>query len=185
MIQIKRCNYITGDLPDIASGVSSIIDFLELSGRNYLLFTRGKPTDSKSITTNLHSYLKNFQIFEDIEDLKILLGDNSILFRIDLIVFDFWHLSKDKILDYKKIIDKLEIDYIIVAKEYYYKSSDHFTTDYHIRKELKPNWIDFPVNLQKRFIISDNINKWSSNLEDLIKTYIRDKKIDNLFGDDI
>jgi hypothetical protein len=182
MITIKRCNYITGDLSDIGSGVSQIVKFLELSGRNYLLISNGKPKTSIK-TTSLYSYLQNQYTYNDLDEFKDILNDKSKLFRVDLLVFDFWNLSRVSIMEYKKVIDNLNIDHIIVAKEYHYKSSDD-VTDYHIRRELKFDWVNSSTNDFKSYIIvTDNINKWTSNLDDLMKSYIRDKKIDNLFGD--
>jgi len=181
MIIIKRCNYITGDISDIGSGVSQIVKFLELSGRNYLLISNGKPKTSIK-TTSLYTYLHNQYTYNDITEFKDILNDSSNLFRVDLLVFDFWNLSRTSILEYKREIDNLQIDYIIVAKEYHYKSTDD-VTDYHIRRELKSDWINSsPTDFKSEIIVTDNINKWSSNLYDLIKSYIRDKKIDNLFG---
>ena len=91
-------------------------------------------------------------------------------------IFDFYSLSPWQILDYKKIIDELEIDHIIVGKEYHYKTSDD-VNDFHIRKEYK--------ELTKSEIyITDNISKWTSTLRSLSVSYIRDKKIDNIFGDE-
>jgi hypothetical protein len=174
---------MTGDVTDIASSVSSIVKFLELSGRNYLLVTKGKPVDKSSVTTSLFTYLSNSKLFEDFEDFKNLLSNKSVLFRVDLIVFDFWHLSKDLIIFYKKEIDKLQIDHIIVAKEYYYKSTED-VSDYHLRREMKNNWgLMSPTDTMSQVVVYDNINKWTSNLDDLVKSYIRDKKIDNIFGE--
>ena len=68
-----------------------------------------------------------------------------------------------------------------MAKEYHYKSTDE-VNDYHIRGELKSDWV--LSEFKSYIIVTDNINKWTSNLEDLIKSYIRDKKIDNLFGNE-
>lgn len=177
MITIKRCNYITGDISDIGSSVSQIVNFLELSGRNYLLIT-----NDKSKYTSLHSYLKNLYTFENFQEFVNIVNDKSKLFRVDLLAFDFWNFSRTSLLDYKKEIDKLQIDHIIVAKEYHYKSTDD-VTDYHLRRGLKGNWSLLPpTDFQSEIIVTDNINKWSSNLDDLIKSYIRDKKIDDLFG---
>ena len=40
MIQIKKYNYITGDTTAVSFGVSKIIDFLDLDGRNILLICK-------------------------------------------------------------------------------------------------------------------------------------------------
>lgn len=179
MIIIKRCNYITGDILDISSGVKQIVEFLELSGRICLLVTNGKPKNSINISS-LYSYLSNQYIFDDIDDFINIINDKSNFLGADILIFDFWNLSRYLILDYKKEIDKLGIDHIIVAKEYHYKSTDD-VTDYHLRREYKENW-SLPSPFKERIVVTDNINKWTSNFEDLVKSYIRDKKIDNLFG---
>ena len=87
---------------------------------------------------------------------------------------DFWHLTPIEISIWKKEIDKLGLDHLIIAKEYHYKSTDD-VTDYHLRREYKT------VGKNELFI-TDNINKWTSTLESLIKSYRRDKKINDIFG---
>lgn len=178
MILINKCNYITGDVSDIGSGVSQIVKFLELAGRNYLLLSNGKPKNSSK--TTLYSYLENQYIFNSQEEFSEILYDKSKLFRVDLLVIDFWNLSRTQINDYKKEIDKTNLDHIIVAKEYHYKSTDD-VSDYHLRREFKSDLSNSRYKTQ--FVITDNINKWSSDLDILTKSYIRDKKINDLFGD--
>lgn len=181
MIPIKKCNYITGDINDIGTGVTHIVRFLELTGRNYLLLSKGKPKGNTK-STSLYSYLDNQYTFDGLDEFIEIINDRSKLFRVDLLVFDFWNLSRLSIIDYKTEINKLGIDYIIVAKEYHYKSTDD-VTDYHLRRELKSDWSSLsPTDIKSQIIITDNINKWSSDLDTLIKSYIRDKKIDNIFG---
>jgi hypothetical protein len=132
MIQIKRCNYITGGPSDVSYAVKKIIDFLEMEGRNTVLFC--KPRNSNSAATNLN-YLINPKIeFNNLDELTDILNDKGNLFRVDLLLFDFWHLNVSSIIEYKQIIDKLNIDYIILAKEYHYKSSED-VNDYHVNVE--------------------------------------------------
>lgn len=184
MIPIKRCNYITGDVSDIGYGVSRIVRFLELDGVNYLLLGSGKPKDS-SKTTSLYSYLDNQFTFSNLKEFTDIISDDSNLFRVNLLVLDFWNIPKDIIHEYKKEIDKINIDHIIVAKEYYYKSTDD-VTDYHLRREIKSNINNIsPTDFKSQIIITDNINKWVSELDSLVKSYIRDKKINNIFGNNI
>ncbi len=172
MIQLKRCNYITGEPSDLGFAISDIINFLEVDGKNPLLVTPPKNQDG----TNLKYFYNTKITFESFSQFEELLGNKSNLFRVDLLVFDFYHLGPWQILDYKKVIDKLNIDHIIIAKEYHYKTSDD-VNDFHIRKEYK--------DLHKSEVhITDNINNWTSTLKSLSVSYIRDKKIDNIFGDD-
>ena len=79
------------------------------------------------------------------------------------------------VIEYKSVIDKLNIDYIIVTKEYHYKSSDD-VTDYHIRSEVK--------DYKSEYWITDKISGWSSDIDSLKKSYIRDKKINQVINKD-
>jgi hypothetical protein len=178
MIEIKRCNYFTGDVTDVASGVCQIVKFLEVDGRNYLLITppRSNTQSKQRQSTNLKYSLSNQFTYENFDDFCKVLNNKSNLFRVNLLVFDFWHLSHQMVNNYKKEIDKLNLDHIIVTKEYYYKTSDD-VNDFQIRTEYK--------DLHKSDTwITDNINKSTVTLDSLKTSYIRDKKIDNLFNDE-
>lgn len=173
MIQVKRCNYITGNPSDVSFAVNKIVNFLEMEGRNPVLFCKPKRSSSGSTIKYL---LDNKVEFDSHSQFKELIFDKGKLFRVDLIVFDFWHLNVSSIIEYKSYIDKLNIDHIILAKEYHYKSSDD-VNDFHIKIESK----ELHIN---EYLITDKISGWSSNLSGLTKSYIRDKKIDQLFNKD-
>lgn len=178
MIEIKKCNYFTGD-NSVAGGVKDIVNFLELAGRNYLLLTppRNNDIDTGSSSMNtIKYYLDNQFHFNNFDEFVNVIEDKGNLFRIDLLILDFWHLSPKQISVWKKEVDRLELDHFIIAKEYHYKSTDD-VTDYHLRREYKT------VGKNELFI-TDNINKWTATLESLIKSYRRDKKIDDIFGED-
>jgi hypothetical protein len=171
MIQVKRCNYITGNPSDVSYAVNRIVNFLEMEGRNPVLFCKPKKSSSGSTI----KYLMDPKIeFDNLSHFEELLSDKGKLFRVDLLVFDFWHLNVSSIIEYKSFIDKLNIDYIILAKEYHYKSSDD-VNDFHIKIESK----ELHIN---EYLITDKISGWSSSLTGLTKSYIRDKKIDQLFN---
>ena len=173
MIQVKRCNYITGNPSDVSFAVNKIVNFLEMEGRNSVLFCKPKRSSSGSTI----KYLMDPKIeFHNLNHFEELLSNKGKLFRVDLLVFDFWHLNVSSIIEYKSFIDKLNIDYIILAKEYHYKSSDD-VNDFHIKIESK----ELHIN---EYLITDKISGWSSNLSGLTKSYIRDKKIDQLFNKD-
>ena len=171
MIQVKRCNYITGNPSDVSYAVNRIVNFLEMEGRNPVLFCKPKKSSSGSTI----KYLMDPKIeFDNLNHFEELLSDKGKLFRVDLLVFDFWHLNVSSIIEYKSLIDKLNIDYIILAKEYHYKSSDD-VNDFHIKIESR----ELHVN---EYLITDKISGWSSSLSGLTKSYIRDKKIGQLFN---
>lgn len=177
MVDLKKYNYFTGDVSSVARGVSDIVNFLDLAGFNYLLFTLPKPkSSSKFYDLCLYHHLNNKIEFENFSDFSEKIKDKSNLFRVDLLVFDFWSIPKIKQWEYMSIIDLLKIPSIIVSKEYHYKSTDD-VNDFHIRSEYK--------DLYKSDIwLSDNINKTSATIESLKTSYIRDKKLEHLFGNE-
>jgi hypothetical protein len=172
MIQIKRCNYITGGPSDVSYAVKKIVNFLEMEGRNTFLFCKSKSSNSKGTTLK---YLMEPKIeFNNLEHFTELINNKSNLFRVDLLLFDFWHLNVSSIIEYKEIIDKLNIDYIILAKEYHYKSSED-VSDYHVKIESSELY-------NNEYLITDKISGWTSNLESISKSYIRNKKIDDILN---
>jgi hypothetical protein len=175
MIDLKKYNYFTGDVSSVASGVSSIVNFLDLAGYNYILFTPPKPSESNKIhDLCLYHYLNNKIEFDNIDDFKESILDKSNLFRVDLIVFDFWSKRKMNWGSYLEVIKDLPQNFIIVSKEFQYKSSDD-VNDFLLQTEYK--------ELHKSDIwLTDRINGSTATIDSLKKSYIRDKKIEHLFG---
>ena len=54
MIEIKRCNYITGNPSNVSYAVKKIVDFLDMEGRNPVLFC--KPRNSNSAAQPLKKF---------------------------------------------------------------------------------------------------------------------------------
>ena len=184
MIELKRCNYFTGDIACVSSAVSSIVKFLELDGRNPILFTAPKPTSSGKNITNLIYYISPQITFNDFEDFKSKIEDPANRFRVNLMIFDFWTLSRALIPRYKELIDELGIDYIIVAKEYIYKDSDD-VADFHVKAEYKdsaPTSISGYMTTRSEIWLTNKIDGWTATLDSLKTGYIRDKKIDDIFN---
>jgi len=178
MIEIKKCNYITGDSTSVSFGLSKIIDFLETAGRTPLFLS----CPLKSIS--LKYFIKTSKIdFLSLNDLSSTLSNTSNLFRVDLIVIDLWHLKTvSSVLEYKEILDKTGIDYIIVSSKYHYKEGD----DVRIYKIERGS--DSNINLnhipEYRYNITEKVGGWKSTMDDLILSYKRDKKIDDIFKGD-
>jgi hypothetical protein len=185
MIELKKCNYFTGDITCVSSAVSSIVKFLEVDGRNPILFTPPKPIDSKSKSvTNLIYYLNPLIVWDNFEDFKLKIEDPANRFRVNLMVFDFWGLSRAEISRYKEVIDEFKIDHIIIAKEYIYKNSDD-VADFHVKteyKDLSTNSSNGYMSTRSEIWLTNKIDGWSATLDSLKTGYIRDKKIDNLFN---
>lgn len=175
MIDLKKYNYFTGNVSEVGNAVSQIVKFFDLAGSNYLLITPVKPSfSSKHKDLCLYHYLDNKIEFSNFDDFVEKINNKSNLFRVDLLVLDFWSISKHLLYNYIKELDKLNIQFIIVAKEYQYKTTDD-VNDFHIRTEYKD------LRYSEVWII-DNQTKSSSTLDSLKLAYIRDKKIEHLFG---
>ena len=187
MIELKRCNYFTGDVRAVSTAVHSIVKFLEVDGRNAMLFTPPKPVSgSKQTITDMIYTISPKTIWSGTEDFRTKLEDKSNLFRITLLVFDFWSLGRTAIAEYKELIDTIGIDYIIVSSKYHYKDSDDIRV-YKIEKES----IDVGNNSlgsyhipDYKYWITDKIGGWRSTIDDLIISYRRDKKIVDIFRKD-
>ena len=177
MVNLKKYNYFTGEVNSVANGVSDIIKFLDLAGYNYVLFTPIKPSNSnKYYDLCLYHHLSNKIEFKDFSEFSEKISEPSNLFRVSLLVFDFWSLSKIDHWQYFNLIEKINIPSIIVSKEYHYKTSDD-VNDFLIRQEYK--------DLFKSDIwITDKINNSTSTIESLKLAYIRDKKLEHLFGNE-
>src|ERR1035437_2117705 len=160
MIEIKKCNYITGDAASVSFGLSTIIDFLETSGKTPLFLSI--PLKSISLKYFVKTSKMDFIIKSDFES---LLEDRSNLFRVDLIIVDLWHLKTiASVLEYKEILDRTGIDYIIISNKYHYKEGDDIRI-YKIEKET----IDTNNYLSEhRYWITEKIGGWRSTVEDLI-----------------
>ena len=177
MVDLKKYNYFTGDKSSVASGVTDIVNFLDLAGYNYILFTPPRPTGSSKVhDICLYHYLDNKIEFNNIDDFKEKILNKSNLFRVDLIVFDFWSIKKMNWSTYLKEIENLTQKFIIIAKEFQYKTTDD-VNDFLIQTEYKELY-------KSETWLTDKINNTSATIDSLKKSYIRDKKIEHLFGDE-
>ena len=176
MITLKKYNYFTGTPNDVSNSVSKIVRFLEIDGFNPILFCR-------NTSTIKHQIPNNFE-FKNLEHFRELVSDPGNLFRCNLIVLDLWGFNLMEIDKFKSICDDLNIKLIILAKEFNYKTSDD-VGDYHVvtkYNSITPTSLSLPIKSET--IITERISNWTSTLDDLKKSYIRDKKIDILFGDE-
>jgi len=176
MIELKRCNYITGtDKHAVSFGLSKIIDFMETAGRNPILITQPKNYSDNKTSISYILRVSQFN-FKNIDEFSIIISDKSNLFRVDLIVVDLWEFSLPDILQYKKILDSTNIDYIIISNKYHYIEGDKDMMIYKIDRG------EFNDKYEYNSIVTEVINNRKSSFDYLLKTYRRDKKIDDLFG---
>lgn len=177
MIELKKCNYITSsDKHAVSFGLSRIIDFFETAGWNPILITQPRNHSDNKTTASYILRINQFN-FKNFYEFSSILEDKSNLFRVDLIVVDLWNFSLPDILTYKKLLDTFNIKYIIISDKYHYIEGDKDTMVYRIDKGEYKNKYEYD------FIVTEVVNNWKSSLDDLIKSYRRDKKIDDLFGE--
>lgn len=169
MIPLKKCNYVTGDNNSVSYALHDIIKFLDDDGFNTLLLCKPTKTSSGSTLRYLHS---NKIEFSNINEFTNILHEKGNLFRVDILIFDFWQMSASEIMGYKKIIDQTELNHIIIAKEFHYKTNED-VNEYHIKCEVKDSY-------QNQYWIEDKISGWKSELSSLSKSYIREKKINQV-----
>lgn len=177
MINLRKYNYFTGEVGDVSRGVSQIVKFLDLSGYNYLLLT-----SDKSKKTCLYHYLDNKIVYHDVSDFSEIINNKSNLFRVNLLVIDLWGISKSTQYKYFDILKKIDLPIIITSEEYTYVNSDD-VNDFQIRTEYKEVGIHSGM-FKNDIWISDKINNTTATIESLKKSYIRDKKIEGLLGED-
>lgn len=177
MIDLKKCNYITGaDKHAVSFGLSIIIDFFETAGWNPILITQPKNYSDNKTTASYILRINQFN-FKNFQEFSSIFENSSNLFRVDLVVVDLWNFSLPDILMYKKVLDNINIKYLIISDKYHYIDGDPDTLIYKIDKGEYKNKYEYD------FIVTEVVGNWKSSLDDLVKSYRRDKKIDDLFGD--
>jgi hypothetical protein len=170
MIRFKKYNYFNGEKSHVAHGISSIVKFMELTGLNYLLITGEKGKDNC-----LEHYLSNKIIYHDVSCFLDILQNKSNLFRLDLLVVDLWSVPQNKQSKYIDILSNIEIPILISTPYFHYKSVED-VNEFYLRTEYKELF-------KNDLWISDVNSKWTTTIESLKKSYIRDKKIEGLLGE--
>lgn len=177
MIDLKKCNYITADNSStVSSGFYRIIRFLELMGKNPLLLS--SPLRDSVVKPIIRYVVNDINIYEfkNLYELEEVLSDRDKLFRVDLLVIDLWGFSLGDIIEYKMCLDEYELDYMIISDKYHYIMEDDDTFIYKVTRETKDRY-DYTYS------VTEVIGGWTSTIDDLKKSYIRDRKIDDIFGD--
>lgn len=183
MIRLNKTNYFTGDASSVASAVNDIVRFLEMDGYNPIFFT----PDSKRLSKSAQTIGKSCMIvprveWTDIEDFAAKMADKGLMFRTSLMVLDFWHLGRVKIEEYKKHLASIDFDVIIMAKEYIYSAGED-VGDFHVMVRYEEGGSSL-LGFKSQTTIHNKIDGWKSTLSELKKSYIRDRRLDGLLGDD-
>lgn len=171
MIDLKRCNYITGQSNAVSFGISKILDFFENSGRTPLFLSK-KDSQFKSLIQTSKIEFSNINEFKDI------LTNKSNLFRVDIVVVDLWFAKNiTQVLTYKYILDKLNIDFLILTTKYHYIEGDQNVNVYKIDTEFSQQ-----IKFDTKYWISDIVDNTKTSMNDLALAFKRNKKIDDIFG---
>lgn len=178
MVDLKRINFIIGKSQAITFGLSKILDFLELEGRNIIFLC--KPINE--VKTSLRYILSYNQIeFKNEVEFSDLLQKKSTLFRVDLIVVDLWEEDIDSLINYKEFLDRTGLDYIIISDKCQYIIGDEEITVYRIEQERSESNIKSIRSYDTKYYIKNEITNESYSFDDFKTSYIRDKKIDDIF----
>ena len=127
MISLKKCNYFTGSTSHVANAVSKIVKFLELDGYNHLLITPPKSSSSKESNSGIFRDLPGYLEFRSYDDFEKLISDRSNLFRINLIIFDFWYFSIAEISSIVASPFRILISLITVEYFHVYDMAKHLS----------------------------------------------------------
>lgn len=173
MIDLKRCNYITGQTNAVSFGVSKIIDFFENSGRTPI-FLHKKDSTFKNLV-----HCSKIE-FSNKNELDVILSNKSNFFRVDILVIDLWFLSNvSQVISYKKELDLINIDYVILSSKYHYIEGDPDVNIYKIEAEYSD---EHSRRFDTKYLISDIVSNSKTTMDDLVLAFKRDKKLDDLFG---
>lgn len=191
MISLSQTNYFTGEVGSVSAAVSRIVRFLEIEGINPIFLT---PAVSQ-LASNAKTIGKSCAIvprveFAGIADFDHKLADRGLMFRCNLIVADLWHLDRTGVGNYRKMLAETGIKHIIMAREYRYSESED-VSDFHIvvkYESLGAGQGISPGSMQLGFksetTITEKRHNWKSTLEELKKSYIRDRRIDGILGEE-
>lgn len=185
----KKSRFITTDTRALY-GVLEVLKFYELIGINYIYIDI-----ISNISTILSSLVSSNKFSCTIEDLKKTISDNS--FRLDLIVIQNYknYYIDTSFTDIPIIFlenpEYISIDTIKVDNTYKFSvDQSNWNAPASITKgslNIKTVTTATVINLtfnkrMSRYIVEDVDNNWSASLDDLKVRYIRNKKLDDLFG---
>jgi hypothetical protein len=164
------------------SVVSEIINFFDLAGTN-ALFISGNSNSQISIRLNI-----NF-IHCSSSNIETNLKDN--LFRVEHLFVEVRSLHEtNKYLDEIRKLTSIPITFILPESSSFrslpsFHDIDGLDYDFiYLTKRKKSDSVAMLIRQTlKNYIVEDLKNNWESNLENLKISYIRNKKLEDLFGD--
>jgi hypothetical protein len=165
------------------SVVSEIINFLDLTGVNALFIT-------SDVNSSLSMRIDINYIHCSSSNIETKLKDH--LFRVEHLFVEVRGIHEsNKYFDEIRKVTSIPITFILSESKSFRSSSNYHNIDnldydfiYLTQRSLNTGTVALLIlPTLKDYIIKDLKNNWESNLESLRKSYIRNKKLEDLFGD--
>ena len=155
--------------PSMSDGwgtIAKIIDYYDIMGYNCLVIKRG----------NLYCSVKTHTCFL-YKDVPELITGN--IFRVNLIIVEV-DKNYRHLLSYIREVTDLPVIFVGKCIEDCY-NTEHFEYIYKFRigRTSVPNFYD-----DNKYYVEDVKNNWISTIEELKTQYIRNEKINNIFGNE-
>lgn len=180
MIDLRKFNYFTGEESAVGKAVYQICQIHELAGSMCILFHSRAGSE-----IGLHHSMQPAHSYHTDSDLLMMLADEGLMFRADIVVIDAWKMSSvrlDRIVSKIKDLGHL---FIIISQSYHVVSGDEiaeYTAQSNIVEGKQRNVTGFSVPLKETRIKSKTEN-WSATTEELKASFVRDKRLDDLLGE--
>lgn len=184
----KKSRFITTDARSLY-GILEVLRFYELIGINYIYIDLIVPSNQSNTPSSL---ITNRKLSCSISKLESTINENS--FRVDLIIIqNYRNFSIDTsfteipviLLENPQGDDKVKFDF-----NYVFSVDDSIGNIMYMGKKI---WTSVTPSVGtinnkpitdnlSRYLVEDMDNNWKTSLEDLKVKYIRNKKLDDLFG---
>lgn len=185
MLELKKVTYITGESAAARDVIVEIERLFELDGKCCVLLVPPKtaigPLASSGLRYRIHTQLE----YKSDKHLSELTDDRSNFFRVDYILIDLWGMNLKAAAHKIDMIKKLGIPCIAAAESYHISSGDDETAEYRATtvqgEEMVQSAMGF--NIYNREVVI----QWGgqkTTLASLKSSYVRDRKLDDLLGED-
>lgn len=185
MLDLKKVTYITGESAAARDVIVEIERLFELDGKCCVLLTPPKtavgPLSSSGLRYRIHTQLE----YKSDKHLAEIIGDRSNFFRVDYVLIDLWGMSLKAASQKIEMIKKLGIPCVAAAEAYHISSGDDETAEYKATtvqgEEMVQSALGFKI-YNREVVIQWGGQK--ATLSSLKSSYVRDRKLDDLLGED-
>jgi hypothetical protein len=185
MLDLKKVTYITGESAAARDVIVEIERLFELDGKCCVLLTPPKtavgPLSSSGLRYRIHAQLE----YKSDKHLAEIIGDRSNFFRVDYVLIDLWGMSLKAASQKIEMIKKLGIPCVAAAEAYHISSGDDETAEYKATtiqgEEMVQSALGFKI-YNREVVIQWGGQK--ATLSSLKSSYVRDRKLDDLLGED-